>query len=406
MTVAYRHGMPLLTVNTGSSSLRIALYRVDRVPTLALSGQVERIGHPTSRVQVADADGSALLERQDTLPDLDAALRLLLSWLHRERPGLAPQAAGHRIVHGGGDYREPQVIGAPLLAALRQLTAIDPDHLPQAIRAIEAVSRAYPAIPQVACFDTMFHRRMPRVAQHYALPSSFWDAGVRRYGFHGLSYESIMFQLDGLDRGAAEGRIVIAHLGNGASMAAVRGGVGVETTMGFSPTGGLVMGTRTGDLDPGVLLYLLEQQCLAAPALKDLVNKQAGLLGVSGSSGDMQTLLAGAATDPKAAAAIDLFCYQAKKFLGALAAVLGGLDTLVFIGGIGEHAAPVRAGICAGLEFLGVVLDPWRNDAHAPVISRDGGAVTVRVLHTDEDLMIARHTSRLLRQKGTNDVSV
>ncbi|MGI8915061.1 MAG: acetate/propionate family kinase, partial [Chloroflexota bacterium] len=265
--------MRLLTINSGSSSLRVALYQMDRAPTLVLFGQAERIGQPTSRVQISDADHHTLLERQGAVPDHDAALHLFFSWLCQERPGLVPQAAGHRIVHGGSAYREPLTITAALLAALRNLVPVDPDHLPQAIRAIEAVSTAYPSIPQVACFDTAFHRHMPRVAQQYALPPAFWGDGIRRYGFHGLSYESIMHQLRTLDRVAANGRIIIAHLGNGASMAAVRDGVSMETTMGFSPTGGLVMGTRSGDLDPGVLLYLLEEQGMPLPAVKDLLNK-------------------------------------------------------------------------------------------------------------------------------------
>jgi acetate kinase len=404
--MAYRHGMRLLTINSGSSSLKVALYEMAQTPARLLSGQAERIGLPTGRVGITDVAGTTLLERQGDLPDHDSALQVLFSWLAHERPDLVPQAAGHRIVHGGSDYREPRTITAALLATLRELVPIDPDHLPQAIRAIEAVSRAYPSIPQVACFDTAFHRHMPRLAQMYALPASFWDAGVRRYGFHGLSYEYIMDTLGTLDRAAAGGRVIIAHLGNGASMAAVQRGVGIDTTMGFSPTGGLVMSTRSGDLDPGVLLHALQSEGMDAAALNHLVNQRAGLLGVSGTSGDMHDLLNMVATDARAAEAVALFCYQAKKSLGALAAVLGGLDTLVFTGGIGEHAAPVRAGICAGLGFLGIALDPRRNGAHAPVISPDGGAVTVRVLHTDEELMIARHTSRLLQQEGTNDVSV
>ena len=396
----------ILTINTGSSSLKIALYQSGSEPTRILSGQAERIGLPDARVRITDAAGAPLLEQQADLPDHDSALHVMFAWLRRERPDLVPQAVGHRIVHGGSAYREPRTITATLLAALRKLASLDPDHLPQAIRAIEAAGQTYPAVPQVACFDTSFHRNMPKVAQRYALPQSFWDAGVRRYGFHGLSYEFIMQELNALDHVSANGRVIIAHLGNGASMAAVQRGVGVETTMGFSPTGGLVMSTRSGDLDPGVVLYALQSVGLDTAALSRLVNRQAGLLGVSETSGDMHDLLAAAATDSRAAEAIELFCYQAKKSLGALAAVLGGLDTLVFTGGIGEHAAPVRAGICVGLEFLGITLDPDRNVAHAPVISGDGRAVTVRVLPTDEDLMIARHTARLLWPKGTPDVSV
>jgi acetate kinase len=270
------------------------------------------------------------------------------------------------------------------------------------IAAIEAVGRAYPAVPQVACFDTAFHSRMPRVARLYALPSRLAEEGIIRYGFHGLSYEYVMEELRRLEPEAAAGRVVVAHLGNGASMAAVRGGVGVDTTMGFTPTGGLVMGTRSGDLDPSVPLFLLEEQGLTPTEVSDLLNKQAGLLGVSGTSADMRDLLDREAYDGRAAEAVALFCYQAKKFLGALAAALGGLDALVFTGGIGEHSATVRERVCEGLEFLGIRLDTGRNAAHARVISSDDVSVTVRVVPTDEDLMVARHTRRLIEQESSS----
>jgi acetate kinase len=313
---------------------------------------------------------------------------------------------GHRVVHGGSTYSEPCLITDQVMADLRRLVPLDPDHLPQALAAIESVGRAFPAIPQAACFDTAFHRHMPRVAQMYALPRDLWEAGVRRYGFHGLSYEFIMRELRALDAAAADGRVIVAHLGNGASMAAVRAGVGIETTMGFTPTGGLVMGTRPGDLDPGVLLYLLQSRGMDAAALSTLVNRQAGLLGVSGASGDMRDLLGKAGDDARASEAIDLFCYQARKFLGALAAALDGLDTLVFTGGIGEHAAVVRERICADMTFLGLLLDPARNARHAPIISEDGAPVTIRVMATDEDVMIAEHTYDLPRREGGTDVSI
>jgi acetate kinase len=286
-----------------------------------------------------------------------------------------------------------------VVADLRALVPIDPNHLPQAIAAIEAVGRAYPAVPQVVCFDTAFHGRMPRVAKLYALPRRLVEEGIIRYGFHGLSYEYVVDELRRVDRAAYEGRVVVAHLGNGASMAAVKEGVGVDTTMGFTPTGGLVMGTRSGDLDPSVPLFLLEERDLTPTEVSDLVNKRAGVLGVSGTSADMRDLLEREAYDGHAAEAVALFCYQAKKFLGALAAALGGLDALVFTGGIGEHAAPVRGRVCEGLGFLGIRLDPDRNAAHAPIISSDDAAVTVRVVPTDEDLMVARHTRRLIEQE-------
>jgi acetate kinase len=248
----------------------------------------------------------------------------------------------------------------------------------------------------VATFDTAFHSRMPRAARLFALPRQLADEGVLRYGFHGLSYEYVMSRLRALDPEAATGRIFIAHLGNGASMVGVRGGVGVDTTMGFTPTGGLVMGTRSGDLDPGVLLYMMEERGLNPREIGELINRRAGLLGVSETSADMRDLLSRETSDPRAAEAVALFCYQAKKFLGALTAALGGLDTFVFTGGIGEHAAPVRWRICEGLEFLGIRLDPDRNAEHASIVSRDDTPVTVRVIPTDENLMIARHTLRLV----------
>jgi acetate kinase len=386
----------ILTINTGSSSLKVALYEAGREEALILWGEVERIGVPGGRFRLTDAHGATLIDRGGDLPDHGAALGAALAGLRRFRPELDLDAVGHRVVHGGIHYSEPQRVTPELIAALRGLIPIAPDHMPQAVRAIQAAVEAYPGIPQVACFDTAFHRHMPRTAQLYPLPRHLADEGVVRYGFHGLSYESIMRELRALAPREAEGRVVIAHLGNGASMAAVRGGIGIDTTMGFTPAGGLMMGTRPGDLDPGVLLYLLVERGMTPAAVNELVNQKAGLLGVSGIGADMRDLLGKEATDAQAAEAITLFCYQARKYLGALVAVLGGLDTLVFTGGIGEHAPSVRLRICEGLDFLGIRIDPDRNAAHAPAISREGGPVTVRVLRTDEDLMIARHTSELL----------
>ena len=351
-------------------------------------------------MRLADDRGKTLDERRDHLPDHAAALDALLSRLRDrglDRADLA--AVGHRVVHGGERHREPRRVTPRVVDDLRALVPIDPNHLPQAIAAIEAVGRAYPAVPQVACFDTTFHSRMPRVARLYALPGRLAEEGVIRYGFHGLSYEYVMEELRRLEPEAAAGRVVVAHLGNGASMAAVRGGVGVDTTMGFTPTGGLVMGTRSGDLDPSVPLFLLEEWGLTPTEVSDFLNKQAGLLGVSGTSADMRDLLDREPGDRRAAEAVALFCYQAKKFLGALAAALGGLDALVFTGGMGEHAAPVRERVCEGLEFLGIQIDTDRNAAHARVISSDAAAVPVLIVPTDEDLMVARHTRRLIKQE-------
>jgi acetate kinase len=390
----------LLTINVGSSSLKAALYRMAPAETVEIRAAAERIGIPNSRLRVADAQGATLLERSDALPDHAAALGALFAWLHAQHLDEGLRAIGQRVVQGGSQYSAPTLITDEVLAVLRSLVSLDTEHLPQTLGVIEAVRRAYPSLPQVACFDTAFHRQMPRVAQMYALPRDLWDAGVARYGFHGLSYEYVLQELRALDGAAADGRVIVAHLGNGASMAAVHHGVGVDTTMGLTPTGGLVMGTRTGDLDPGVLLYLLESRGLDAAALSRLVNKQAGLLGVSGSSADMQDLLEREDVDPRAAEAVALFCYQARKFLGALVAALGGLETLIFTAGIGQHSAAIRARICAGLEYLGVQVDATRNAAHGSIISSDASRVVVRVMPTDEDLMIARHTFRLVAEGG------
>ncbi|HYT32858.1 MAG TPA: acetate/propionate family kinase, partial [Thermoanaerobaculia bacterium] len=348
----------VLTINTGSSSLKATLYRLGATERVDISATAERIGLPGGRVQIADANGVTLLDQPCDLHDHDAPLETLIAWMRERRLDLDIDAVGHRVVHGGSKYREPQLITTELVKALKELIPIDPNHLPQALDSIRVAHRAFPATPQVACFDTAFHRQMPRVAQLFALPRELTDAGLVRLGFHGLSYEYIVKELWIIDPGAVEGRVIIAHLGNGASMAAVRAGIGVDTTMGFTPIGGLMMSTRSGDLDPGVLVYLVQSRGMHRDALSRLVNQNAGLLGVSGVSADMQDLLSKEESDAGAAEAINLFCYQARKFLGALAAVLGGLDTLVFTAGIGEHAAPVRERICAGLNYLGIELDP------------------------------------------------
>lgn len=390
----------LLTLNVGSSSLKAALYRLGPAETVELRVSAERIGMPNSTLRVVDAQRSVLLDRADPLPNHAAALEVLFAWLRAEGLDEGLLAIGQRVVQGGSQYTAPTLITDEVVGVLRKLVPLDTEHLPQALEVIENVQRAYPTLPQVACFDTSFHRQMPRVAQMYPLPRDLWEAGVVRYGFHGLSYEYILQELRALDAAAADGRLVIAHLGAGASMAAVHQGVGVDTTMGLTPTGGLVMSTRSGDLDPGVLIYLLEARRLDPAALNRLVNKQAGLLGVSGTSADMQRLLEQEATDPHAADAVALFCYQARKLLGALVAALGGLDTLVFTAGIGEHSAVIRARICAGLEYLGLQVDPDRNSTHAPIVSSDASRVVVRVIPTNEDLMIARHTHRLIAEGG------
>ena len=390
----------VLAINSGSSSLKAAVYEMGPVEARVLSVQASRIGLPGSRVRVVAADATAPVDRLEDLPDHAAALEALFHRLDREHPALRPEVVGHRVVHGGGCHWAPELVAPELMASLDQLTRIDPDHLPQAIAAIRAVEKAYPDVPQVACFDTGFHRGLPPVARRYALPRDLAEAGVVRYGFHGLSYEYVLEELRRIDGSAAGGRVVIAHLGNGASLVALQEGRSIDTTMGFSPTGGLAMGTRCGDLDPSVIVYLLRERGMTADAISRLINRQSGLLGASGTSGDMRDLLSAEASDPRAADAIALFCYQAKKYLGASAAALGGLDLLVFTAGIGERAAPVRERICAGLKFLGIELDGERNRRHEPVISSGQSRVTVRVIRTNEELMIARYASRMAPGEG------
>jgi acetate kinase len=308
------------------------------------------------------------------------------------------EAVGHRVVHGGPHYREPQIVDSAMLTELRRIRSFDPEHLPAEIALMEVFAEKFPGTPQVACFDTAFHRDMPRVAKLLPIPRRYAAKGLERYGFHGLSYTYLMQELERVAGArAAKGRVILAHLGNGASMAAVRDGKSLDTTMAFTPAAGLVMSTRSGDLDPGIVTFLARSEGMTPAQFDHMVNRESGLLGVSETSPDMRDLLARESKDVRAAEAVTLFCYQAKKWIGAYAAALGGLDTLVFAGGIGEHAAPVRARICEGLEFLGIELDASRNTAHADVISTTNSHAEVRVIRTDEELMIARSVCRVIR---------
>jgi len=379
----------VLCVNSGSSSLKVALYEDE---TRIASSVVEGIGLGEGRLTVRDASARVLRDELGAFPDAGAALRAVLAGA--AFPAL--DGVGHRIVHGGTGHAAPERVTPQLLVALRTLVPLAPLHLPAALAGIDALSTHFPALPQVACFDTAFHRRMPAVAQRLPLPRALRAKGIQRYGFHGLSYEYVVATI-----GAATlGRAVIAHLGNGASLAAVRDGLPVDTTMGFTPTGGLMMGTRSGDLDPGVLVHLLAHEGFDAGAIERLVDHESGLLGVSGTTSDMKALLETRATETHAAEAVELFCYVLRKHIGAFAAVLGGIDTLVFTGGIGERAAPVREETCSSLEHLGIRIDRERNARHDPIISAPGSACTVRTVRTDEDLMIARHTRALLARSA------
>jgi len=386
----------VLAINTGSSSLKAALYRMSESESLVLAVDVTRIGASGSRIRITDAAGDTVFDRQDVMRDHDAALQATFAWLEQHDSVRQVRGVGHRVVHGGERFSDPQLITPALMATLQDLAALAPDHLPQAISGIQFVTRSYPTLRQVACFDTAFHRGLPKRAQMYALPRHFYDEGLKRFGFHGLSYEYVTEALTRLDGALANGRLIVAHLGSGASIAAIRGGKSIDTTMGFTPASGLMMGTRCGDIDAEALLYLIEERKMTPKAVNTLINRQSGLLGVSDTSADMQELLDKEATDSRAAEAIGLFCYRARKYLGAYAAALGGLDILVFTGGIGEHASAIRERICSGLGFLGISLDPARNRTHAPVISADDSRVKVRVVNTNEELIIARHAVKVL----------
>jgi acetate kinase len=389
----------VLAMNRGSSSLKVALYSfvADDGPTLLLTGKVDRIGQPEAALTVNEAASG----RQTTLP-VDApghgeAAGHLLDWLQQRFAVGELAAVGHRVVHGGERYSQPERISPELLDELRRISPFDPDHLPVEIAMIEAVARRAPSLPQVACFDTAFHRQMPRVAKILSIPRRYDRQGIQRYGFHGLSYAYLMEELARRAGGAAAGgRVILAHFGAGASMAAVRGGKSLDTSMAFTPTAGLPMATRAGDLDPGLVSFLARSEKMSIEEFHELVNRRCGLVGVSETSGDVRDLLAREADDVRAAEALAMFCYQAKKWIGAFTAVLGGLDTLVFSGGIGEHAAEVRGRICDGLEFLGVELDAARNERNELLISAETSRVAVYVIATNEELMIARATHRIV----------
>ena len=379
----------ILTINSGSSSLKFSVYDMSRSEAALLSGEFKRIGLSHS---VFHAEGQ---NQEIDLPDHDVALQWLFGWLASHGPDIKLDAVGHRLVYGGPKHYKPQLITPALQNDLKTLIPFAPDHLPEELKGIEAIKNVYPSLPQVVCFDTAFHWQSPRIAKLFPLPRHYWDEGLRRYGFHGLSYAYIVQEL--ARDGAADGRVVVAHLGNGASMAAIRNESPVDTTMGMTPSGGLMMGTRSGDLDPGAVFYVLSKGS-SLDVAKEVLNEGAGLLGLSGISSDMQDLLGKETVDQHAADAIELFCYQARKFLGSLVAVLGGLDTLVFTAGIGQHAPSVRGRICEGLEFFGIRLDTTLNNSNDSVISTDDSPVQVRVMKTNEEVMIARYTNDLISE--------
>ena len=386
----------ILIINGGSSSIKFALFQSDKSLKKKLNGSVDRIGLPGTNLTFSESDlkhkDSLILESSNTR----SAANFLIDWLENKVDFSLISGVGHRVVFGM-KHTEPELITPTLLNELHQISPYDTDHLPAEIELIEAMQQRYPKIPQVACYDTTFHDNIPRVAKLLPIPRRFDSMGIRRYGFHGLSYAYLIEELARIaGTKAAQGRVILAHLGNGASLAAVYQGKSIDTSMGFTPAGGMIMGSRPGDLDPGVAWYMMKTEDLSPKQFNHLINHDSGLLGISETSSDMRDLLAKETVDVRAAEAVAVFCYQAKKWIGSFTAALGGLDTLVFAGGIGENCPVVRSRICKGLGFLGIELEEKLNLANAPVISKDSGTIAVRVIHTDEEWMIAKTVSQIL----------
>jgi acetate kinase len=390
-------GTQVLTINGGSSSIKFALYRRGDPPRRGLQGKIDRIGLPGTSLAFHDPARNARESQVIGDKDHTAAAHFLCDWLAQRIGFDLIGAIGHRIVNGGAHFYEPQPVTRALLDELHRIGAYAPEHLPAEIAMIELFNERVPGLPQVVCFDTAFHRHMPRVARILPIPRRFQAEGVERYGFHGLSYAYLMEELARVAGAeAALGKVVLAHLGNGASLAAVRDGKSIDTSMGFTPAAGVPMSTRSGDLDPGLVRYFAQTANMTAQQFHKMVNHESGLLGISETSSDLRDLLEREAGDIRAAEAVALFCYQIKKWIGAFAAALGGLDTLVFAGGIGENSSVVRSRICEGLAFLGIHLDQICNAAGEPLISADASRTRVRVIRTDEDVVIARAVFRIL----------
>ncbi|MBA3695605.1 MAG: acetate/propionate family kinase [Methylotenera sp.] len=386
----------VLAINCGSSSIKFALYMIGEPLTPKVVGKMDRIGLSGTNLTFHDLTQGQQHISSIPATDRRSATNFLIDSLEKQMGLASVSAIGHRVVHGMS-YTEPELVTQGLLDNLHRISSYDPDHLPGEIELIEVFRQRYPKLPQVVSFDTAFHRTMPRAAKLLPIPRRFDANGIQRYGFHGLSYAYLMEALVRVGGAQAnQGRVILIHLGNGASLAAVRDGRSIDTSMGFTPTGGLPMGTRSGDLDPGVAWYMMQAENLTPKQFNNLINHESGLLGVSETSSDMRDLLAHESEDVRAAEAIDLFCYQVKKWIGSFAAALGGLDTLVFTGGIGENAPIIRARICDELQFIGIEIDTKCNTANAGVISPKTSRVTVRVMHTDEELMIAKLACQVL----------
>ena len=388
-------GKYILTINGGSSSIKFALYSCNGSFARSLYGSIERIGLIGATLTYVDTAGKKEV-REISVADIGTAIETLKSFLMEHVDFNNIVGVGHRVVHGMG-RADHAIITGELIAELKETSPIDPEHMPFEIAIIEMFREWQPALVQVACFDTVFHHDMPSVAQMLPLPRRFNAKGVRRYGFHGLSYAYLMEELRRLEPQKAGGRVIIAHLGNGGSITAIKDGKSFDTSMGFTPTGGIPMSSRTGDIDPGALLYIMKTEELSVDTMSNLVNHESGLLGVSEISSDMLDLLECEATDERAREAVDLFCYEAKKRIGAYAAALGGIDTIIFTGGMGENAPSIRTRVCAGLEFLGISLDEARNQNNEEIISPPSASVCVRVMHTNEELMIARIAHEMVK---------
>jgi acetate kinase len=390
--------MSVLTINAGSSSIRFARYASGAAGAQLEHGKIERIGEPGAAFTASTGPGGKAQRIALDAGTFRAAVNSLLAWLESQPWFSEVAAVGHRVVHGM-TRSGPARIAPRLLEELKAAVPYDPEHLPQEIEFIEALGKRFPRLPQVACFDTAFHRTMPRVATLLPIPRRYESRGVRRYGFHGLSYTYLLEALERCgDPAARRGRLILAHLGSGASLAAVRDGRSIDTSMAFTPAAGFPMSTRSGDLDPGVLTFLASAESRDPPSLQRLTNHESGLLGMSETSSDVRDLLARETEDVRAAEALDVFCYQIKKWVAAFAGALGGLETLVFAGGIGENSAPIRERVCAGLQFIGIELDAERNRQHAPLISSAAARVAVRVIPTDEESVIARLTAETLAE--------
>jgi acetate kinase len=386
----------ILTINGGSSSIKFALYNTGEHLEQSFHGSIDRIGLPGTILTFNDSKGNEkdnfLVESSDTR----TASNILIDRLEEQIDFSLIIGVGHRVVFGM-KHTEPELITKELLEELHRISPYDSDHLPVEIELIEALLERYPKLPQVACYDTAFHSSMPRVAKLLPIPRRFDAMGIRKYGFHGLSYAYLIEELARVaGKKAAQGRVILAHLGSGASLAAVREGKSIDTSMGFTPAGGITMGTRPGDLDPGVAWIMMKSENLTPKQFNKLINHESGLLGISETSSDMRDLLAKENDDVRAAEAVELFCYNVKKWIGSFAAALGGLDTLVFAGGIGENCPVIRSRICEGLGFLGIDLDEKRNIANAQVVSTENGKITVRVIHTDEEWMIAKTVNQII----------